>query len=127
MCGRCAVHELLRTKFGVKLRHEHTLHPAIQHQLNVNVIVRLPLAAHVLHVCLQLLSRVGSQHDRNWSLLHAAIVELRNNVFIGRLYFGECIRAAFPCVGVCGSVWGWGLGGSVALAETPHGSTMMPT
>ena len=36
----------------------------------------------------QLLERAKGQDGSSWSLLHVAIVELRDNVFMGRLFFG---------------------------------------
>lgn len=38
---------------------------------------------------LQLLERAHGEQARDWALLRVAIVELRDNVFIGRLFFGE--------------------------------------
>lgn len=72
---------------------EHTAVPSSSHHLGMVHGVRQQEAPTGNLLCvmlfLQLLQRAQGADQSNWSLLKVAIVDLRNNVFIGRLFFGN--------------------------------------
>ena len=63
---------------------------------------------------LQILRRAAEVDGEHWALLRVAIVELRDSVYIGRLFFGQCCRR--------GRVWmslHWAAQALFALCPSP--------
>lgn len=68
----------------------------ITHHLQNQELGR-PLAVDLLRT---VLARGKALSKKEWSLLHVAVVELRDNTFIGRLFFGDQVTGQVRVWGV---------------------------
>lgn len=79
------------------------MHPILPNHV---LVCMSGLSAHMPHACsvpstpLQMMSQM-STGNQQWQLLHVAIIALKDDVFIGRLFFGEA-GALWRAVCQCG-------------------------